>query len=156
VVTFGASAGGHLAAWAVSRSRIGPRHVKLLGGTPRQKLVGAVSYAGVLDLGLDSDNTGASLALMDGTKERHPDRYAAGSPIALLPAGVPVVCLHGDADSVIPLEHSQRYVAKAKQAGDPAKLITLPGADHPNLTPIRVGEPLWDQVRAELDVLLRL
>jgi pimeloyl-ACP methyl ester carboxylesterase len=154
VVTFGASAGGHLAAWAVSRHRIGKQHLAALGGPPRQELRGALSYAGVLDLGLDSDNTGPSLALMDGTKERRPDRFAAGSPVALLPTGVPVVCMHGDADTVIPYEHSTRYVAKAKQAGDPATLVTLPGIDHPNVNPVEVGEPLWDQVRSHLDQLL--
>lgn len=155
VVTFGASAGGHLAAWAVGRARIRAREQAVLGGPPRQKLRGALAYAAILDLGLDSDNTGASLALMNGSKSRYPERFTAGSPIALLPAGVPVVCMHGDADSVIPIEHARRYVAKAKQVGDPAKLVELPGVDHPNLTPIRVGEPLWDQVRTELDVLLK-
>lgn len=79
-----------------------------------------------------------------------PDRYAAASPYALLPIGVPVVCMHGDADQVVPIEQSRRYVDRAKQLGDPATLITPPGIDHPNTNPIRVGEDLWTRTRAEI------
>lgn len=154
VVTFGASAGGHLAVWAVSRSRIPKASQAVIGGPPKQKLRGALSYAGVLELVLDDMRTGASLALMGGPASRYPERFKAGSPYALLPTGVPVVCMHGDADSVIPLEHSKRYVERAKSLGDPATLITLPGVDHNNVNPIRVGEPVWTQCREELDKLL--
>ncbi|MEI8407956.1 MULTISPECIES: alpha/beta hydrolase family protein [unclassified Kribbella] len=102
----------------------------------------------------DSDNFGASTHLLDGTPQRYPDRYAAASPYALLPTGVPVVCLHGDADQVIPIEQSRRYVDRAKQLGDPATLITLPGIDHPNTNPVRVGEDIWNTTRAEILKLL--
>ncbi len=37
---------------------------------------------------------------------------------------------------------------------DQATLVTLPGIDHPNVNPVKVGEPLWDQVRSYLDHLL--
>ena len=60
----------------------------------------------------------------------------------------------GDADQVTPLAQSQRYVAKATQLGDPATLITLPGTDHPNTNPVRVGEPLWTQTKSQLQTLL--
>ena len=154
VISFGASAGGHLAAWAASRHRIPAQHRALLGGVPKQRLRGAVAYAAPLDLVYDSDNYGGSVHLMDGTPTRRRDRYAAGSPYALLPIGIPVTCLHGDADQVIPYAQSKRYVAKAKQLGNPAKLITLPGVDHNNTQPLRIGEPLWNQTKAEIHTLL--
>jgi dipeptidyl aminopeptidase/acylaminoacyl peptidase len=62
--------------------------------------------------------------------------------------------MHGDADTVVPYEHATRYVEKAKQAGDPATLVPLPGIDHPNISPVRVGEDLWNEVRSHLDHLL--
>lgn len=155
VITFGASAGGHLAAWAVSRGRIPKQHLAAVGGAPKQRLRGTVAYAAPLDLVYDSDTTfGGSTALMNGTPAKYPDRYAAGSPYALLPAGVPVVCLHGDTDQIVPFEQSSRYVTRAQQLGDPAKLIKLPGVDHPNINPVRVGEQLWTQTKAEIHTLL--
>lgn len=154
VVAFGASAGGHLAAWAVSRGKIPARSLPILSGAPTVKPRGAVAYAAPLDLVYDSDNFGASTALLGGTAQRLPDRYAAASPSALLPTGVPVICLHGDADQVVPIEQSRRYVDRAKQLGDPAELIVLPGIDHPNTNPVRVGEDLWDKAKTEVLKLL--
>jgi acetyl esterase/lipase len=154
IVAFGASAGGHLAAWAASRHKIPAGPGSILSGPPAVRPRGAVAYAAPLDLVYDSDNYGASTALLGGTPQRLPDRYAVSSPYALLPIGVPVVCLHGDADQVIPLEQSQRYVDRAKRLGDPATLITLPGIDHPNTNPVRVGEDLWTRAKAEILKLL--
>jgi acetyl esterase/lipase len=154
VVTFGPSAGGHLAVWAVSRGRIPKRSQAVVGGPPRQRLRGALSYAGVLELMLDEVRAGAAVVLMGGPASRFPDRFAAGSPYALLPTGVPVICMHGEADSAIPVEYSRRYVERATSLGDPATLVTLPGVDHHSVTPIRVGEPLWTQVREQLGKLL--
>jgi hypothetical protein len=37
---------------------------------------------------------------------------------------------------------------------DPATLITLPGIDHPNTNPVRVGEDLWTRTKAEILKLL--
>ncbi|MGI9018499.1 MAG: alpha/beta hydrolase family protein [Euzebya sp.] len=52
------------------------------------------------------------------------------SPLELLPLGLPVLVVHGDADSRVPFEHSQRYVQRAEQAGDPVTLHRLAGGDH--------------------------
>lgn len=154
IVAFGASAGGHLAVWAASRHKIPAGRGSILSGPPTVKPRGAVAYAAPLDLVYDSDNFGASTSLLGGTPQRLPDRYAVASPYALLPIGVPIVCLHGDADQVIPIEQSRRYVARATQLGDPATLITLPGIDHPDTNPIRVGEDLWTKTRTEILKLL--
>ncbi len=56
-----------------------------------------------------------------------PDRYALASPVARLPIGVPVVCVHGTADVNVPIRQSERFVAAA---GEEAELVTLPGVDH--------------------------
>ena len=44
-----------------------------------------------------------------------------------------VVCVHGNADVDVPLSQSERYVAAAQAAGDPARLIVLPGTGHMEL-----------------------
>jgi pimeloyl-ACP methyl ester carboxylesterase len=63
-----------------------------------------------------------------------------------------VVCVHGDADTVVPLDQSERYVRAAVAAGAPARLRVLPGADHFAL--VDPADPAWDVVRAEVLGLL--
>jgi acetyl esterase/lipase len=95
--------------------------------------VGAVSLAGALDL----EHTwrlnlgeGAAAEFLGGSPGDVPERYAAASPAALLPLGVPQVLIHGTSDDRVLLEVSQAYAHKARAAGDPVTLIELPGADH--------------------------
>jgi fermentation-respiration switch protein FrsA (DUF1100 family) len=66
---------------------------------------------------------------LDGTPGGHPDRYAAADPVRLLPTGVPVLCVHGAADTTVPAEQSERYAAAARAAGDRVEVAVVPG-DH--------------------------
>ncbi len=125
VVAVGHSAGGHLAAWLAARPGL-PAGAP--GADPAVALRGAVSQAGVLDL-VDAaeGRVGGSAVpdLLGGTPADVPDRYALASPVARVPIGVPVVCVHGDADANVPLRQSERFVAAS---GD--ELVALPGVDH--------------------------
>ncbi|MGD9985711.1 alpha/beta hydrolase family protein [Pseudonocardia sp.] len=130
VVAVGHSAGGHLAAWLAARPGLPAGSP---GAGPAVRLRGAVSQAGVLDLVDAARNEvgrGAVDDLLGGTPAEHPDRYGLASPAERLPVGVPVICVHGDADVNVPLRQSERYVAAARAAGDPAELVVLPGVDH--------------------------
>ncbi|HSK59839.1 MAG TPA: alpha/beta hydrolase fold domain-containing protein [Actinomycetospora sp.] len=104
VVMLGHSAGGHLAAWSASRARLPDGTV---APQPRVRPVGTVAQAGVLDLVAAADQDlggGAVVDLLGGTPITVAGRYALGSPAALVPATGPVVCVHGDADTVVPLD----------------------------------------------------
>lgn len=46
----------------------------------------------------------------------------------------PVLLVHGDADKTVPLQQSQIYIERLKQAGVPNKLVVLPGKGHGWLT----------------------
>ena len=131
VAVIGHSAGGHLALWVAGAHRVPP-------GSPLRvddplPLRGAVSLAGVNDLrrgwelGLGSD---AVAALMRGSPDDHPDRYAAASPQALLPLGVRQAVVHGTADPTVPFELGRRYAEAATAAGDDAVLWALPDMGH--------------------------
>ncbi len=131
VASIGHSAGGHLALWLAARHRIPNAESAFTpASTP---LRGAVSLAGVVDL-----RRAWELGLSDGVVEeflggapaRHSDRYRAASPIELLPLGVPQALVHGTADANVPFEISERYHARAIEAGDDVRLLTLPGSDH--------------------------
>ncbi|MBW0091291.1 prolyl oligopeptidase family serine peptidase [Pseudonocardia sp. KRD-188] len=146
VVAVGHSAGGHLAAWLAARPGL-PAGAP--GADPRVRLRGAVSQAGVLDLVDAAERAvGASAVpdLMGGSPAELADRYALGSPVARVPIGVPVVCVHGTADANVPIRQSERFTAAS---GD--ELVTLPGVDH-----FAVIDPSTDAWRACRDAAVRL
>lgn len=132
VVGLGHSAGGQLAGWLAAR-----RDGAVV-------LSGAVLQAGVLDLvrgAADGLGGGAVDDFLGGPPARQPQAYAEASPVALVPLRVPTVCVHGTADTVVPLNQSERFVAAASAAGDSATLRTFDG-DH--FDPITVGTRAWD------------
>jgi pimeloyl-ACP methyl ester carboxylesterase len=74
-----------------------------------------------------------------------PEARSLACPSALLPMGVPSVCVHGTADDDVPLSQSQRFVAAARRAGDNSRLLALPSTDHYSL--IDVTSPAWAACR---------
>ncbi|WP_182348876.1 alpha/beta hydrolase family protein [Tomitella gaofuii] len=129
VYVAGHSAGGHLAAWAVGRHTLPPGSP---GHRPEVRLRGAVIMAGVFDLSLAVEHGHDRFVggLLGGSPEQVPERYAVASPTEHLPVGVPVIALHGSADSVVLPEQSYGYVDAARSAGDPARLRVLDGVGH--------------------------
>jgi acetyl esterase/lipase len=129
VTVIGHSAGGHLAAWAAGRGRL-PAGAP--GAGPRVAVTAAVLQAGVLDLtaAVAADlGAGATVGFLGGTPAEVPGRYAAADPVRLLPTGVPELCVHGAADTTVPLEQSERYAAAAGALGDRVEVTVVPG-DH--------------------------
>ncbi len=145
VITIGHSAGGHLALWLAARHRL-PATSPLWSPNPLP-VRGAISLAGVVDLQRAWElrlGRGVVDTLMVGSPAAWPERYAAASPIELLPLGVPQALLHGTLDDIVPFEISQRYVAAAKCLGDPAELIVLEGQGH--FEPIDPRSAAWPAV----------
>ncbi len=147
VVAVGHSAGGHLVGWLAARPGLPPGAP---GASPVVRLRGAVSQAGVLDL-VDASQqgvgSGAVEDLMGGTPAAVPDRYALGSPIARVPIGVPVTCVHGTDDDTVPIRQSQRFT---EASGD--QLIAVQGADH--FAMIDTTTEAWRACRGAVDRLL--
>jgi acetyl esterase/lipase len=135
-IGLGHSAGGHLVTWAASGGRL--THV--------------ISQAGVLDLAAAHEQR-----LGDGAVERflgHP--YGADpadaevDPIRQAPLAVPVWCVHGTADDVVPLSQSGAYVTAARDGGGTAELVEV-GGDH-----FTVVDPESDAWTLTLQLLDRL
>ncbi|MDL5159346.1 alpha/beta hydrolase family protein [Actinomycetospora termitidis] len=153
VVLLGHSAGGHLAAWAGSRTRL---QAPATGADPVVVPAGVVSQAGVLDLVAGAQQNlggGAVVDLLGGDPVTQAARYAVASPTALVPAPCPVVAVHGTADDVVPIDQSRRYVAAATAARGQARLVELPGVDHFQL--IDPATSAWNIIRGEVLDLLR-
>ncbi len=146
VVTLGHSAGGHLACWLAARPRI-PADSPLHMPDPLP-IHAVVSLAGVVDLRRAWElrlSANATQTLLGGAPDAVPDRYAAASPYDLLPLDVRQVHIHGTADENVPIEISERYVARARELGDDATLVTLPGVGH--FEPVDAETPEWALVQ---------
>jgi acetyl esterase/lipase len=130
VASVGHSAGGHFALWIAGRHHIANGQP---GASPRVTVKAAVGQAPVPDL-IRGQAThvghGVVEQLMGGPPSKFPERYAAASPRALLPLGVPQLVVHGDADRIVPLELSRLYVEEAKAVHDTVTLDVLPGVGH--------------------------
>jgi acetyl esterase/lipase len=117
VIALGHSAGGHLATWAAGREG------------PALPITAVVSQAGVLDLvsaahaHLGSDAVQALLGHQPGPVDARWDPYQQ------IPLDVPVHCVHGRGDDIVPIDQSERYVAAARSAGATAELTSVDG-DH--------------------------
>jgi fermentation-respiration switch protein FrsA (DUF1100 family) len=143
VIAIGHSAGGHLATWAASRGR----HARWRS---RVELTGVVSQAGVVDLGAAYDEhlgDGAVAAFLGHPPGPDDDPV---DPIRQVPLGVPVHCVHGRADDVVPVSQSRAYVAAATSAGATAELTEVEG-DH--FVVIDPGSSAW---RRTLEILNEL
>ena len=143
VVTLGHSAGGHLATWAASRGRF----ARWQDGVA---VTHVISQAGVLDLraaydeGLGSGAVEAFLGHAPGPGD------APADPRQQVPLDVPVWCVHGTADAIVPLSQSASYVDAATAAGARAELVEVDG-DH--FVVIDTGSDAWKQTLAILDSL---
>jgi acetyl esterase/lipase len=84
---------------------------------------------------------GAVEAYLGGSPAQVPEAYAQASPIALVPLGVPSVCVHGTADTLVPIDQSEGFCAAARAAGDTTELRTFDGN---HFGPITVGTRAWD------------
>lgn len=133
VVVVGHSAGGHLALVAAGR-------IASSGGRPPALVV---SMAGPTDL--ERLWTNGSVPVDELTSDApQSERWQLTSPMHALPVGVPVLCVHGDADTTVPPHNSAEFVAAAREAGDEADLVIVAGENHRD--PLRPGSQIWKAV----------
>ena len=148
VVAVGHSAGGHLAAWAAARQRF-PRWT-----AARVKVTGVVSQAGVLDLTTaDQEGLGGgAVAAFLGASSSDAAIYDQADPTRQLPLDVPVRCVHGRADDVVPVRQSEAYAKAARAAGAEATVSLVEG-DH--FAVIDPSGPAWRLQCTLLEELVR-
>jgi acetyl esterase/lipase len=126
VSVLGHSAGGHLALWAASRALL-PAGAP--GAAPAIEPRRAVAQAGVCDLARAYRmwRGGAVRMLMGGSPEELPERYELADPVALLPAPMPVLLVHGVNDATVSVKLSRSYAERAAAAGGSVELIEIDG-----------------------------
>jgi acetyl esterase/lipase len=139
----GASAGGHLALLA----SLAPHQARPQDRDPLLRLDGRVKATAAffpptdfLDWSGDGKPTDLAalrpLFFAGGGAERTRDELEqaaqAVSPLhRVARTETPFLLIHGDADAVVPLSHSQRFAAAMKEAGNSVELIVKAGGGHP-------------------------
>ncbi|GIO04796.1 hypothetical protein J31TS6_08240 [Brevibacillus reuszeri] len=162
IFAIGHSAGGHLALWLAGRHKL-PQDSVLKNSDKHLRLKGAISLAGVCDLELMHDihklrekimgiSENPTFDLIGGTPKELQSRYEQGSPIALLPLGIPLVLIHGALDINVPIGVSEHFEKAAIAAGDQIVFWPLTKAEHFKLIDPMADE--WSVVKASIQRLL--
>jgi acetyl esterase/lipase len=167
VTLIGHSAGGHLALWAAGRPNLPAGAPGAFGSTqgnsaqggrpwedpPRVRPVRVISQAGVADLTLAYRlwHGGAARALMGGSPEEVPDRYAAGDPIRLLPLAIPALIVHGVQDETVSVKLSRNYAEAARAAGGEVELVEIEGLAGSHRAHLDPRGAAWAAVVERLD-----
>ena len=128
-VLVGHSAGGQLALWGAKRTRLP-----------------VVALAPVSDVRDAATRRGPESA---PGRFMAPGHFPEGSPLELLPLGVPQIVIHGTADEDVPFAMSERYV---EAAGEEAALVRLEGVGH--FEPIDPLAPAFEHTLAAIRRLL--
>ena len=130
-VFMGHSAGGQLALWAAARSNFSTGHPFY---SPNSKVPDTVfGLAAITDMrtyAAGESSCEQSAAELLGSPVEQPARYAAVSPMDLLPLGVPSVLAQGTDDPIVPPAQAETFHSRAVEVGEASKLLRLPGAGH--------------------------
>jgi len=128
----GFSSGGHLAALAgtAAKDLDGPLY-------PEQssRVQCVVDFFGPADLSLYSETPGVEKAaivpLLGATSKQNPAIFKKASPLEHVTKDAPpFLILHGTADIIVPMIHSERLHAKLKEAGVESELFVFKGRGH--------------------------
>jgi acetyl esterase/lipase len=152
VSVLGHSAGGHLALWAAGREQLPAGAPGFIDGGPPVRIEQVISQAGVCDLAgaYARWHGGAARALMGGSPQERPERYAAGDPMRLLPLRMPALLVHGTLDETVSVELSRSYERAARAAGADVELVEIAGAAGRHRAHIDPRGEAWGAVTARL------
>jgi acetyl esterase/lipase len=125
VVIVGHSAGAQLAALAA----LAGDDFESQCPHPRTQIDGLVGLAGPYDI---SRIAGAAEPLFGATPQENPTAWRDGNPMTHVGQrrDLPVLLLHGDADSLVPVSFTDGFAAALEQAGHDVAVHIIPGADH--------------------------
>jgi acetyl esterase/lipase len=143
IVVGGDSAGGHLAL-TTGMLTTTAGFDRVCQTTMEPKVAAIVDFYGITDVAdlLDGPNKRPFPESWHYTVQwlgNQPNREAiakAASPLTYVRAGgPPVISIHGDADPLVPYQHSVRLQDALQKAGVAHELVTIPGGGHGNFPP---------------------
>jgi acetyl esterase/lipase len=142
IVIAGASAGGHLAlTTGMLPANAGFDRMCFTVNEPKVSAI--VDFFGIADLPdmLEGPNkkpfpeTWPYTTQWIGNQPNRMEIAKAASPMTYVRAGIPpIISVHGDADPLVPYQHSVKLQEALQKAGVPHELITIPGGGHGNFS----------------------
>ncbi len=140
VAAVGSSAGGHLAL-LLGLTGGDAQYEGNVGGNTDQssKVMAVVDFYGPTDFLLrakdqpkETDMEGGKVyMLLGGSVQNRQDLARLASPAWQVDAGdAPIITLHGDMDSTVLINQSQRLVEECREEGVPIEFYTVPGNGH--------------------------
>jgi len=131
----GESAGGHLVACLGTMADV--KEYEGDGGYPgvSSAVQAVVDFYGPTDfITTNMDSSGAApvvVGLFGVPRVQNPDLWKSGSPVAYVKAGdPPMLLVHGDSDTTVPLEQSIVFDAALTKAGVPHEFVIVKNAGH--------------------------
>jgi dipeptidyl aminopeptidase/acylaminoacyl peptidase len=120
VVIHGSSYGGFMASWAVGHT---DRFNAAVIAAPVTNLP---SFYGTSDIGVNFTET-----QLGGERFEAIEQYREHSPLTYAPnVNTPVLLIHGEADSRVPIEQSEQYFVALKRRGKVVEFVRLPDTSH--------------------------
>ena len=157
IVVSGASAGGHLAlTTGMSPASAGFDRTCFTVNEP--KVAAIVDFFGITDLPdmLEGPNkkpfpeSWPYTTQWIGNQPNRIDVAKAASPLTYVRAGVPpTIAVHGDADPLVPYNHSVKLTDALQKAGVAHELVTIPGGGHGNFSTAE-----WERAFAAIEKFL--
>jgi acetyl esterase/lipase len=149
---FGASAGGHLAALLGTTAGNAELEGDVGGNTNYSSTVQAVcAFYPPTDLDLLVTNPASRNAantmvgkLLGGSLNEHLALAARASPLRFVSRdSAPFFLLHGEKDSLVPVQQSELLYAALKKAGVEAQLVIVPGKGHGIIAPPAAAQLIY-------------
>jgi acetyl esterase/lipase len=133
LVAVGHSAGGQLVQWMAGRARIPATSPLHPAGALQVRRV--VSLGGLADLRheaalIQSSCERTTVELAGSPSAARPDVFSDTNAAELMPNGSSTILVTGALDSVSPPRVARDYAQRAREAGDAAEVLILPGASH--------------------------
>jgi acetyl esterase/lipase len=157
IVVAGASAGGHLAL-TTGMIPASAGFDRMCFTVDEPKVAAIVDFFGITDLpdmleGPSKKPFPESWPYTTqwiGNQPNRIDVARAASPLTYVRAGAPpTISIHGDADPLVPYNHSVRLQEALKHAGVAGELVTIPGGGHGNFSTAE-----WQRAFAAIDKFL--
>lgn len=153
IVVAGASAGGHLAlmtgmvgaAAGFDRGCPVDEKIRWIGYDKSEPKVAAIiNWFGITDVNdmLEDGGNPRGYAIEWVGNRNDTARIATkASPLTYVRAGLPpILTIHGDADTLVPVAHARRLHEALQKAGVPNELIVIPGGGHGGFNPQQVRD----------------
>jgi len=153
IVVAGASAGGHLAlmtgmttaAAGFDRGCPADEKIRWTGSDKSEPKVAAIiNWFGITDVNdmLEDGGNPRGYAIEWVGNRNDVARIAAkASPLTYVRAGLPpILTIHGDADTLVPVSHGRRLHEALQKAGAASELIIIPGGGHGGFNPQQVRD----------------